>query len=871
MSRFQQLWAGVAASLVAGILQVAAKPEPVAGVTKILQQKCVRCHGGEKTKGQMDIAALLKRGFSFDDVDGWSRVFAEIQGGNMPPEDEKEVLSKGEGKTILDTLLKKLGQSGGASERRMITPDEFKNSIADLFQVDLNNYDPYGDLLSYVSPPHKFLTVDSSRMMNRFYLHALKDGTEQIIRGYHSGNQPVHGNGKSPVRNEKGQARFEQRVDKWRQKKSELKAELLADGTLSEEDRQLMVDRRDDGLQGVLEGEIARRTPKSTNFTQVPKFPMKMSPKIKDTTDGFFEYSDEHWGIRGKSWIGNNNMPIMLLGGYGQQFRIQSPGKYRLTICATATDRDTISNVPKVQTEDAAWWNNGRLQSEPCKLTLFKDAHRTKTRSDPLMQATPVGAFYIEDNVIKDYTIDIAFHWNSQLGILFENGVTNVIKAEGLHPIMYYDDNNEIVYTKSEKRLPTIRIYDVTLERIGDVEMGGLYIQDIENFDDAKAEEKLLTFAQLAYLDNTFESKSFYQALRKTGLAPFDAYVDTLKWLCMTADFLYVDPDSPTYDGQLRHAAFSLLKSIPTKAFADAYLRFYKVQSDAKAFTDSIVADESFANFTRSFARQWLEFSEIAVNAPDRVKFAPFYDDNLAPDFEAESSAYIQHLFEENRKLVELVDADYQFANDELGVLYGIAGLRHDDVRKVPATGKNPRLGVLGQAGLMTALANGVEDLPFKRAKWISENLLDKKIPPPPDEIDVTEFGQAEDKDFASRIEVHKASEDCRTCHRLLDPMAIDIHMFDVLGRIKKDEFSLNEAEHHLLSLKETVTASERRIASAFTKNLLTFMTGHKPGIQDLQTVDQILNQTRADGYRARDILAGIISHYFRPDLDHGL
>ena len=859
------LWRGV--FLFAGVvwvnLTLVAKSAPLGKVEQILQQKCTRCHGGEKTKGQMDMVALLKRGINFDDVDEWSRVYDEIQSGNMPPEDEDEVLLQEEGRMVLKTLLEKLGQSSGQNGQRMITPDEFKNSIATLFQLDLKNYDPYGDLYSYVSPAHKFLTVDSSRMMNRFYLQALKDGTEQVIRGYHSGNQAVSEKPKSPVRSEKSQQRFEQRVDKWREKKAALRAELLADGNLSEEDQQILIDKRDDGLQGVLEGEIARRTPNSTNYTTTYQFPMKMSPKIKDTTDGFFEYAEDHWGIRGKSWIGNNNMPIMLRGGYGQQFRILPPGKYRLTIRATATDRDTIANVPDLQSEETAWSNQDRLETELCKLTIFKDAHRTKTRSNPLMQATPIGAIYIEDDVIKDYTVDLSFHWNSQLGILFENGVTNVIKAEGLHPIMYYDDNNEIVYTKSEKKLPTVRIYDVTLEKIGDVTQGDLYVQDIDTFDDSTAKEKLRSFATLAYLDELPKYLEFYQALRTTGFEPFDAYVDTSKWLCMTSDYLYVDGASETFNGQLRHAAYSLLKTLPSDKFAKAYRLYREGKLDADKFTKSVISDQAFSNFTRSFARQWLEYSEIGVNAPDRVKFAPFYDDNLETEFEAESSAYIRHLFAKNRKLIELVDSDYHFVNDELGVLYGITNLRHDDVRKVSATRQNQRMGVLSHAGLMTALANGVEDLPFKRAKWISENILDKKIPPPPDEIDVTVFGKAEDQDFAIRIEAHKASPDCRTCHRLIDSMAIDMHVFDVLGRVKKDEFTLKEADHHFKSLKQTVTASERRIASAFTKNLITFITGRKPGIQDLQTVNQILIETESNGYRAGDVLTAIIANYF--------
>lgn len=834
-------------------------------VNGILKNNCVKCHGGEKTKGDINLVAMLDRHISFDDVDNWSKVFSQIQSGNMPPDDEEEPLAEAEEKIILLALQNKLGNRGNGRTERMITPDEYKNSIADLFQLDLKNYDPIGDLYAFVSPEHKFCTVESSRMMNRFYVTALMDGTERIIRGYHAGNKPPPGKPKSPQLNEKQKKKREERKAKEKQAILELKEELSKDGSLSPEDLKVIEEKKYGKLQGRLEGEIAKRTPKSTNYTTTFKFPMKMSPKIKDTTDGFFEYAADHWGIRGKSWIGNNNMPIMLLGGYGQQFRMLPPGKYRLTIKATATDRDTIANVPGVQSEETAWSNNNRLESEWCKLVVFKDANRTKTRSDPLTQATPVGAFYIEDNKIKEYSLDVTFHWNTQLGILFENGVANVIKAAGRHPIMHYDDKDTIVYAKAEHKLPTIRIYDVTLEKIGDVSMGDLYIHDKASFDDHAAKEKIQTFVASTYLDDTSTYTDFYDTLRESGTTPFDAYVDTLKWLFMTSSYLYIDGRGNDFKDHLRYASYSLLKTVPTKEFAGWFESYHSGKMKVKEFTHHIVESKSFENFVSSFSRQWLHLSEIDQNAPDRAKYAPFYDDNLEEDFQNESASYIKYLFTDNRPLSELVESDYHFINDKLAVLYGIKQVRHHDIRKVDAGDSHSRMGILSHAGFMVATANGVEDLPFRRSKWISENILDKVIPPPPDEIDGSAFGKAERQDFSSRIDAHISSESCRECHKLIDPIAIDIHMFDVLGRFKKEEFSADDAERHLKSLKKTIASSERRIASAFTKNLITFINGREPGINDLQIVNQIMDETKKEGFRAMDILVEVISIYFPP------
>jgi hypothetical protein len=832
-------------------------------IVGIFENRCVKCHGEDKIKGDINLVAMLDRNISFDDIDDWSKVFAEVQSGNMPPEDEEEPLTGKEGKSILLALRDKLGESSNVKSERMITPDEYKNSIADLFQLDLRNYDPIGDLYSFVTPEHRFCTVESNRMMNRFYFSALMDGTERILREYHADNEPPLGKARSPHLTEKGKQKQEERIAKNEQAIQALTEELLKKGPLTAEDLQVIEFKKYGQLQGRLEGEIARRTPRSTNYTTTFRFPMKMSPKIKDTTDGFFEYDEEYWGIRGKSWIENNNMPIMLLGGYGQQFRVLPPGKYRLTIKATAVDRDTISAVPKVQSKETAWSNNNRLEKERCKLVVYKDANRTKTKSDPLTHATPVGAFHIEDDKIRDYTLDVSFHWHTQLGILFENGVTNVINAEGKHPVMRYDGNDKIVYTKAERKLPTIRIYDVTLEKLGDVAMGNLYIKDMSSFDDQAAKEKIQAFAARAYLNESSEYTAFYDALRESGCAAFDAYADTMKWLFLTSDYLYIDSDRNDFKGLLRYAAYSLLKTVPSESFAKAFAQYNSGQMSTGAFADHVVSSEGFNNFVLSFAKQWLQFSEIDQNAPDRVKYSAFYDDDLEEDFQNETSAHIKYLFTANRKLSELVEADYHFINDTLAVLYGIEDVRNNEVRQVEASAGNRRMGILSHGGFMAATSNGVEDLPFRRAKWISENILDKTIPPPPDEIDVTAFGKAQKQDFSSRIEAHINSEKCGECHKLIDPIAIDIHMFDGLGRFKKEEFAPDVAEEHLASLKEKISTSERRIASAFTKNLLTFINGRRLGINDLLIVNQIMDETKRDGYRARDILEKLIANYF--------
>ena len=60
------------------------------------------------------------------------------------------------------------------------------------------------------------------------------------------------------------------------------------------------------------------------------------------------------------------------------------------------------------------------------------------------------------------------------------------------------------------------------------------------------------------------------------------------------------------------------------------------------------------------------------------------------------------------------------------------------------------------------------------------------------------------------------------------------------------------------------VQKSEEKIARAFTKHLIAFITGRENNFYDLKMIDEILDETSKSGYRSSDILAVIIEVYLK-------
>ena len=60
----------------------------------------------------------------------------------------------------------------------------------------------------------------------------------------------------------------------------------------------------------------------------------------------------------------------------------------------------------------------------------------------------------------------------------------------------------------------------------------------------------------------------------------------------------------------------------------------------------------------------------------------------------------------EDRSLLELIDADYTFLNEELAKYYGIPGVKGDEMRRVELPADSPRGGVLTQGTMLVVTSN---------------------------------------------------------------------------------------------------------------------------------------------------------------------
>jgi hypothetical protein len=107
-------------------------------VEPVLAAKCYSCHGGEKTKGEVDLKALAADPKIAEEFELWHRVLDTIESGEMPPPKAKP-LEGNEATSItgwvtgaLDALAQTNSGDPGPVTMRRLTNAEYDRSIRDL-------------------------------------------------------------------------------------------------------------------------------------------------------------------------------------------------------------------------------------------------------------------------------------------------------------------------------------------------------------------------------------------------------------------------------------------------------------------------------------------------------------------------------------------------------------------------------------------------------------------------------------------------------------------------------------------------------------------------------------------------------------------
>jgi mono/diheme cytochrome c family protein len=280
-----------------------------------------------------------------------------------------------------------------------------------------------------------------------------------------------------------------------------------------------------------------------------------------------------------------------------------------------------------------------------------------------------------------------------------------------------------------------------------------------------------------------------------------------------------------------------------------------------------MLKDPKSRSLVDNFAGQWLQLRSLKSASPDPALF-PIFDDSLRSAMLKESALFFAAIMNEDRSILDFLDADFTFVNERLARHYGMPGIKGEKLQRVGLTG-DQRGGILTQAAILTVTSNPTRTSPVKRGKWILENILGTPPAPPPPDVPELKEGQELTGTLRQRMVQHRANPNCAVCHERMDPLGFGFENYDAVGawRTQDGKFPIDPSGtlpdgrsfKGPKELKAILKSKEKEFRRCFAEKMLTYGLGRGLEYFDKAAVEQITRNLAKDRNRFSALVIEIV------------
>jgi hypothetical protein len=316
--------------------------------------------------------------------------------------------------------------------------------------------------------------------------------------------------------------------------------------------------------------------------------------------------------------------------------------------------------------------------------------------------------------------------------------------------------------------------------------------------------------------------------------------------------------------------SFFLWSSIPDEPLmADARRGGLKDPDVLDGHVRRMLADPKADALVSNFAGQWLLLRELRNARPD----SPEWDGNLRQSFQRETEMLFLTIMQEDRSVIDLLDADFTFVDARLARHYGIPNVHGSRTRRITLAPGDPRRGLLGHGSILTVTSAANRTSPVSRGKWVLENVLGAPPPNPPPGVETNleeDAAQVKATSLRQRMELHRASPACASCHRLMDPIGFSLENFDHTGKWRTlDGKTPIDATGQMAdgtrldgpaALRRALLQKSDVFAAVFAERLLTYAAGRAMRPQDMPAVRGVTRVAAENKYRFSSFVSGVVT-----------
>ncbi len=363
--------------------------------------------------------------------------------------------------------------------------------------------------------------------------------------------------------------------------------------------------------------------------------------------------------------------------------------------------------------------------------------------------------------------------------------------------------------------------------------------------------------------------RALYQTLRAQDLSHDAAVRQLLARLLVAPAFLYrgeqaapgTDP-APVSDWELAtRLSYFLWSSAPDNQLRALAAGGKLTDPDVLAAqAQRMLQDDKIRRLATEFGAQWLHVRDVqSLDEKNERLFPDFV--SLRAAMQEEAVRFFIDLFQHDRSLLSLLDADHSFVNGPLAKHYGIQ-VTSEDWQRVDGFRERGRGGILGFSSVLAKQSGASRTSPILRGNWISEVVLGEKLPRPPKDVPVLPDQAPQGLTERQLIERHSGDKACARCHERIDPFGFALEGFDAIGRARSKDASglvidttvelpdgtklegVQGLRNYLLNTRRDDCLRQ------FCRKIVGYALGRSVQLSDQPLLDKMLADLQANDYR---------------------
>jgi mono/diheme cytochrome c family protein len=293
--------------------------------------------------------------------------------------------------------------------------------------------------------------------------------------------------------------------------------------------------------------------------------------------------------------------------------------------------------------------------------------------------------------------------------------------------------------------------------------------------------------------------------------------------------------------------------------------------STLEAQVKRMLLDPKARALTDNFAEAWLQVGKLA-NARPSTEFFPTFNGQLRQALRDETVTFFDKLREGDRSVLELLDADYAYLNQDLAKHYDIPGVEGPAIRRVGLPIGSHRGGLLGMGSVLALTSHTNRTSPTLRGKYILEVVFGTPPPPPPPDAGKLPEGQEKPgeppRSLREQMARHARQAECAACHAKIDPLGYGLENYDAVGRWRVDlggkpldatgKLPGGESFNGPDELKKIIVARKGDFERNLIERMLSYALAREVQGDDECAVRKIQADLERDGHRFSTLVLGV-------------